>query len=93
AAQPEEGPLRGRPPHQEGGRPEREGHEERHPHLVAPVDDHPRHARAHHRRARRPQARAGVRHRGDGRAQARRVRPDAHLPRPREGRPAGASAM
>ena len=31
----------------------------------------------------------GLRHRGDGRPQAGRVRPDAHLPRARQGRPEG----
>ena len=48
----------------------------------------------HHRRARRAQARAGVRHRVDGRPQARRVRAHPHVPvprRPGEGR--GASLM
>src|SRR3954449_3802691 len=53
------------------------------PHLVAHVDDLPRDGRPHHRRARRAQARARVRVGVDGRPQARRVRPDAHLPRPR----------
>jgi hypothetical protein len=47
--------------------------------VVAPLDDHPGHARSHDRGARRPQARAGVRLGGDGRAQARRVRSDAHV--------------
>src|SRR4029077_1714280 len=41
------------------------------------------HGRPHHRRPRRAQARPGVRHRGDGRAQARRVRADPHVPVPR----------
>ena len=50
------------------------GSKSRHQDLVAPLDDHPRHARPHHRGARRPQARPGVRHRVDGRPQARRVR-------------------
>src|SRR3954447_17007364 len=59
--------------------------------LVAGLDDLPRDGRAHHRRPRRPQARAGVRLRGDGRAQARRVRPDAHLPWPRRHRQAAMS--
>ena len=58
ATQPQEGPVRRRPPAQEGGRPERAGREEGHQDLVAPLHDHPRHGRSHHRRARRPQARA-----------------------------------
>ena len=45
-----------------------------HQDLVAPFDDHPRHGRPHDRRPRRPQARAGLRDRVDGRPQARRVR-------------------
>src|SRR5918996_68535 len=53
------------------------------PHLVADVDDLPRDGGPHHRRPRRAQARARVRVRVDGRPQARRVRPDAHLPRAR----------
>src|SRR3954447_5037038 len=56
--------------------------------LVARVDDLPRHGRAHHRRPRRPQARARVRLRGDGRPQARRVRADPDVPRPRRYRKA-----
>src|SRR5690606_33281401 len=83
APQPEEGPLRRRPPPEEGGRAQREGREEGHQDLVAPVDDPARHGRPHDRRARRPQARPGVRHRVDGRPQARRVRPDPHVPVPR----------
>ena len=43
----------------------------------------PRHGRAHDRGPRRAQARAGVHLGADGRAQARRVRADASLPRPR----------
>ena len=39
-----------------------------------------------HRGARRPQARARVRDRGDGRSQARRVRADSHVPVPRRTR-------
>ena len=35
----------------------------------------------------------GLRHRGDGRSQARRVRPDPHLPRARQGRPEVASCL
>ena len=57
------------------------------------LDDLPRDGRAHDRRPRRPQARAGVRLRVDGRPQARRVRADPHLPRPlRRGRRALAMA-
>ena len=42
ASQPEEGPLRRRPPDQEGGRRERQGHPQRHQDLVAPLDDRAR---------------------------------------------------
>src|SRR5262249_53670077 len=58
----------------------------------AGVDDLPRDGRPHHRRARRAQARARVRERVDGRPQARRVRPDAHLPRARRHREEAMSA-
>src|SRR5262249_41684761 len=47
------------------------------------LDGHARHGRSHDRGARRPQARARLHQRGDGRSQARRVRADAHLPVPR----------
>ena len=53
------------------------------------IEDLPRHGRPHDRGARRPQARAGVRDRGDGRPQAGRVRPDADLQGSRQGRPQG----
>ena len=71
----------------------RRGHEHRQPahhgqDLVARLDDLPRDGRPHDRRARRAQARARVRQRVDGRPQARRVRADAHLPRPRRHREA-----
>ena len=62
--------------------------EEGHQDLVAPLDDHPRDGRPDVRRAQRPQVRPGVRHREHGRPQARRVRADAHVPRPL-GRPQG----
>src|SRR5205823_13843668 len=42
---------------------------------------------SHHCRARWPQARPGVRHRVDDRPQARRVRPDPHVPGSHQGRP------
>ena len=42
ASQPEEGPLRRRPPDEEGGRRERQGHPQRHQDLVAPLDDRAR---------------------------------------------------
>ena len=60
-------------------------------HLVALVHDLPRHGRAHDRGPRRPQARAGLRQRADGRAQARRVRPHPDVQGPRR-RPAGQGA-
>src|SRR3954449_9673789 len=56
-------------------------HEDHDPHLVARVDDLPRDGRPHDRRPRRAQARPRVRLRGHGRAQARRVRPHAHVSR------------
>ena len=57
--------------------------EEGHQDLVAPLArSFPRLRRPHVRRPQRPQVRPGVRHREHGRAQARRVRADAHLPRP-----------
>src|SRR3954451_17572134 len=51
--------------------------------LDSHLDDLPRDGRPHDRRPRRPQARAGLHFRADGRAQARRVRADADLPRSR----------
>ena len=56
--------------------------------LVAPLDDHARLRRPDDRRAQRQAAHAGVRHREHGRAQARRVRADAHLQEPLGGRQA-----
>ena len=47
--------------------------------LVAPLDDPARFHRPDDRRAQRQAARAGLRHRPDGRPQARRIRADAHL--------------
>ena len=93
--QPEEGPVRRRSPAEEDRRAEHGRRAPGHQDVVAPLDDHPRHGRPHHRRPRRSQARAGVRHRVDGRPQARRVQPDADLPvprRPGEGRE-GAALM
>ena len=54
--------------------------------VVAPVDDRPRHGGPHARGARRPQARARLHHRSDGRAQARRVRAHPDVPVPRRPR-------
>ena len=93
AAVAEEGSVRRRPPDEEGRRHEQEGREEGGAHVVAPLDDRARHARSHDRRARRPQARAGVRLGGDGRAQARRVRPDAHVPVARDATSGGIDRM
>src|ERR687889_2076564 len=93
ASQPEEGPLRRRPPDEEGGRREHQGQPQRHQDLVAPLDDRPGHDRPHDRRARRPQARPRLRDRLDGRPQARGVRPDPHLPRARQGRPEGTATL
>src|SRR5699024_5899262 len=45
--------LRGRPPSEEGGRPEREGHQEPHQDLVASFGHHARLPRPHLRSARR----------------------------------------
>ena len=74
-------------------RAEQEGHQD----VVAPQHDHAGRRRAHVRRAQRTEVRPGVRDGEHGRAQARRVRPDAHVPRPLrrqegQGRKGGASA-
>ena len=61
-------------------------------HVVARVDDLPGDGRSHDRGARRQEARAGVRQRVDGRAQARRVRADAHLSADTSGREGPMSA-
>ena len=61
--------------------------QERDQDLVASLDDRARHDRPHHRGARRPQARAGLRDRLDGGPQARGVRAHADLPGPHQGRP------
>ena len=50
--------------------------------LVTPLDDLPGDGRAHDRRPRRPQARAGLHLGVDGGAQAGRVRAHSDLPRP-----------
>src|SRR3954469_20389082 len=83
AAQPEEGAVRRRPPAEEGRRDERVGRPQGDQDVVAPLDHHARHGRAHPRGPRRPQARARLRDRGDGRSQARRVRTHPHVPVPR----------
>src|SRR5205085_9218201 len=54
---------------------------------------HPRHGRSDDRGARRSQARPGLRDRGDGRPQARRVRAHPHLPVPRGPGTIGAALM
>src|SRR5207249_4616558 len=51
--------------------------------VVAALDDHSRHGRPHHCGPRRAQAHSHLHHRGDGGAQARRVRTDTHVPVPR----------
>ena len=51
--------------------------------LVAPLDDPAGFRRPDVQRLQRPQVRAGLGQRGDGRPQAGRVRADALLPRPR----------
>src|SRR5438093_895209 len=61
---------------------EREQREADDPHLVAHVHGLPGHGRAHDRGPRRPEARARVHLRADGRPQAGRVRADPDLPRP-----------
>ena len=50
--------------------------------LVADLDDLPGDGRPHDRRPRRQKTRPGLHLRVDGRAQARRVRADPHLPLP-----------
>ena len=77
------GPFVDDAPAREGRRDERGRRPQGHQDVVAPQHGHARHGRPHARGARRPQARAGVRHRSDGRAQARRVRADPHVPVPR----------
>src|SRR5689334_1101005 len=72
-----------RPPSREGGCDERGRRPQGHQDVVAPQHRDSRHGRSHARGARRPQARAGLRHRGDGRAQARRVRAHPGVPLPR----------
>src|SRR5690606_4057376 len=59
----------------------------RHQDLVAALDDRAGHDRPHDRRARRPQARPGLRDRLDGRPQAGRVRAHADLQGSHQGRP------
>src|SRR3954451_5567766 len=93
AAQPEEGAVRRRPPAEEGRRDERVGRPQGDQDVVAPIHHHPRHGRAHACGARRPQARARVRHRGDGRSQAGRVRAHPHVPVPRRARTIESSLM
>ena len=56
--------------------------EERDQDLVAALDDHPGHDRAHLRGPQRAQVHSRVRHREHGRPQARRVLADANVPRP-----------
>src|SRR4029077_4336976 len=85
----EEGAVRGRAADEANRGDEHLRQQADDPHLVAYLDDLPRDGRPHDRRPRRPQARARVRLRADGRAQARRIRPDADVPRPR-GRPSDA---
>src|SRR5829696_3386939 len=78
----QEGTVRRRPPYDADRADERvrqQGHGED---LVAHLDDLPRDGRTYDRRARRPQARARVHLRDDGRPQARRVRPHPDIPRP-----------
>ena len=62
---------------------ERERREAHRQHLVARIDRLSRDGRSHDRRPRRPPARAGLHQRVDGGSQARRVRADPDLPRPR----------
>jgi large subunit ribosomal protein L2 len=93
ASQPEEGPVRRRPPDEEGGHAERRRDPQRDQDVVASLDDRAGHDRPHARRARRTQARPRLRDRLHGRPQARRVRTDPHLPRARQGRPEEPSAL
>ena len=65
---------------EEGRRSEHRRRAQGHQDLEPSQHHHPRHGRPHHRCPRRPQARAGVRHRVDGRSQVGRVQPDSHLP-------------
>src|SRR5215211_5612382 len=80
--QSEEGAVRRRPPVEEDRRAEPQARQAGDPHLVAALDDHPRHGRAHDRGPRRAQARARVHLGVHGRPQARRIRADPDLPHP-----------
>jgi len=82
AAFSKEGPVHRRPPGLEDRQDHRDQGEDAHQDLVAPVHHRPGRHRADLRRAQRPQVRPRVRHRADGRAQVRRVRPHPDLPRP-----------
>ena len=73
----QEGPVRGRPPDEEGGGAERDAGEEGRQDLVAALDGHSRHGRPHDRRPQRQEVHPGVHRREHGRAQARRVLADA----------------
>src|SRR5207247_1575100 len=79
----QEGALRGGAPDEADRGDEHLRQQADAPHLVAHLDDLPGNGRAHDRRPRRPQARARVHLRADGRPQARRVRADTDLPRSR----------
>src|SRR5881397_1713979 len=78
----EKGSFYRRPPAEKGGDHESRAREEGHQDLVPTFHDHPRYGRPHDRRAQRPEVRAGLHLREHGRAQAWRVRPDAHLQGP-----------
>ncbi|CAA9443212.1 MAG: SSU ribosomal protein S19p (S15e), partial [uncultured Phycisphaerae bacterium] len=83
----EKRPVRRREGVPQGRQAEREPGEAADPHVGAGVHDHPRVRRAHVRGPQRQQVPEGVRAGGHGRAQARRVLPDPHVPRPQ--RPQG----
>src|SRR6185312_13813496 len=76
----EKGPVGRRAADVADQRDERGGQKTDDQNLVARLDDLPGDGRPHDRRPRRQKTRAGLHLGVDGRAQARRVRPDPHLP-------------
>ena len=80
------GPCR-RPPDEEGGRPERQGHQERDQDVIASIDDRARHARSHLAVHNGKTSTSPVFVRTDDRSRARGVAPTRTFRGQREGRP------